>query len=219
MAYTNLRLLYLLDIFRQETDEAHRLTVPQLVDALAERDIAAERKSIYRDIQALIAYGADIRKSAAGYYLEGRAFLPGEVRILAEALRAAPFLTRRRTEDLTNRLGLFLSRHQAQSALTPGLGAPKAQNDEALRSLEALQAAIVAAAKSPLPIGRARVRAASRPTALGPAPMRLSWPRAAAASCAASKARKACRSCPWNASQPCGGTPRPGGPSRRRAPI
>ena len=142
MTYTNLRLLYLLDIFRQETDEAHRLTVPQLVDALAERDIAAERKSIYRDIQALIKYGVDIHKSAAGYYLKGRAFLPGEVRILAEALRAAPFLTRRRTEDLTNRLGLFLSRHQAQSALAPGLGAPKAPNDEALRSLEALQAAI-----------------------------------------------------------------------------
>lgn len=142
MAYTNLRLLYLLDIFRQETDEAHRLTVPQLVDALAQRDIAAERKSIYRDIRALIKYGADIHKSAAGYYLESRAFLPGEVRILAQALRAAPFLTRRRTEDLTNRLGLFLSRHQAQSALVPGLGAPKAPNDETLRSLEALQAAI-----------------------------------------------------------------------------
>lgn len=142
MAYTNLRLLYLLDIFREETDEAHRLTVPQLVDALAERDIAAERKSIYRDIQALIEYGVDIHKSAAGYYLKGRAFPPGEVRILAEALRAAPFLTRRRTEDLTDRLGLFMSRHQAQSALAPGLGAPKAPNDEALRSLEALQAAI-----------------------------------------------------------------------------
>lgn len=142
MAATNLRALYLLDILRQETDESHRLTVPQLVDALARRGIAAERKSLYRDIRGLLAYGADIRKSSGGYYLAGRSFLPGEVRMLAEALRAAPFLTQRRTEALTARLGSFLSRHQAQSALEGGLGAVKAPDDQALRAMEALQAAI-----------------------------------------------------------------------------
>lgn len=142
MAATNLRALYLLDILRQETDGAHRLTVPQLVDALAKRGVAAERKSLYRDIRGLIAYGADIRKSAGGYYLEGRAFSPGEVRILAEALRASTFLTQRRTEALAARLGALLSRHQAQSALEGGLGAAKAPDDQALRAMEALAAAI-----------------------------------------------------------------------------
>lgn len=142
MASNKLKLLYLLDIFRQETDQAHRLTVPQLLEALGERGVIAERKSIYRDIRALMDYGADIRKTPSGYFLEGRSFLPGEARILAEALRAAPFLTQRRTENLIARLGMLLSRYQAETILSSGLGAPKAPDDEALRAMEALRAAI-----------------------------------------------------------------------------
>lgn len=144
MACTNLRPLYLLDILREETDEAHRLTVPQLVDALALRGVAVERKSLYRDIQGLVDYGADIRKTASGYYLASRTLLPAEVQILCDALRAAPFLSRRRTEELVARLGSFLSRHQAAGALGAGMGAPKAPDDEALRTLEGLREAIEA---------------------------------------------------------------------------
>lgn len=142
MASTKLRPLYLLDILRRETDEAHRLTVPQLADALAELGITAERKSLYRDIRGLIEHGADIRKSAAGYYLEGRGFTAREVNLLAEALWCAPFLSRRRTEDLLKRLAPLLSRYQAEDALAGALVGPKAADDEELLALEAVRAAI-----------------------------------------------------------------------------
>ena len=144
MGASNLRALYLMDIFRQETDEAHRLTVPQLAGALAERSIMAERKSLYRDIQGLIDYGMDIRKTASGYYLAGRTFLPSEIEVLAECLRSASFLSHKRSEDLEKRLRMFLSRYQAQSILAAGFGSSKASDDETLRAMEAIKGAISA---------------------------------------------------------------------------
>ena len=43
------KLLTLLRILEQKTDEEHLLNVPQLVELLEQQDILAERKSIYSD--------------------------------------------------------------------------------------------------------------------------------------------------------------------------
>ena len=42
------KLLALLHIFEQQTDEEHLLNVPQLVELLARQGILCERKSVYR---------------------------------------------------------------------------------------------------------------------------------------------------------------------------
>ena len=55
------KLLALLHIFEQQTDEEHLLNVPQLVELLARQGILCERKSVYSDIDALNALGYDIR--------------------------------------------------------------------------------------------------------------------------------------------------------------
>ena len=47
------------------TDERHRMTVPELLEELQRRGITAERKGIYRDIDALIQYGADIKHTGS----------------------------------------------------------------------------------------------------------------------------------------------------------
>ena len=49
------KLLALLRIFEQQTDEEHLLNVPQLVVLLARQGILCERKSVYSDIDALNA--------------------------------------------------------------------------------------------------------------------------------------------------------------------
>lgn len=51
------KLLFLLDYLRQNTDETHTVTTPQIIDHLAANGIRAERKSIYNDIQTLCDYG------------------------------------------------------------------------------------------------------------------------------------------------------------------
>ena len=51
------KLLALLRIFEQQTDENHLLNVPQLVELLEAQGIRCERKSVYSDIEALGAAG------------------------------------------------------------------------------------------------------------------------------------------------------------------
>ena len=51
------KLLTLLRILEQKTDEEHLLNVPQLVELLEQQDILAERKSIYSDIDTLAHLG------------------------------------------------------------------------------------------------------------------------------------------------------------------
>ena len=52
------KLLTLLRILEQKTDEEHLLNVPQLVELLEQQDILAERKSIYSDIDTLRSLGS-----------------------------------------------------------------------------------------------------------------------------------------------------------------
>ena len=46
----------------EQTDEAHGLTTPELIEGLAERGIDAERKSVYRDIETLNLYQERLEK-------------------------------------------------------------------------------------------------------------------------------------------------------------
>ena len=57
------KLLTLLRILEQKTDEEHLLNVPQLVELLEQQDILAERKSIYSDIDTLRSLGYAARTS------------------------------------------------------------------------------------------------------------------------------------------------------------
>ena len=58
-----LKLLYLKDILMEKTDEEHYLKMEEIIKLLSEKEIAAERKSIYNDIEMLRKYGVDIDSS------------------------------------------------------------------------------------------------------------------------------------------------------------
>ena len=48
-----LKLIYLMKILLERTDETHSITMPEIIEALASYDISAERKSLYNDIENL----------------------------------------------------------------------------------------------------------------------------------------------------------------------
>lgn len=84
-----LKLLYLMEIMLQQTDERHPMTVPEMISQLAQRGVSAERKSIYGDLEALRTFGLDIvqtKSKTTGYYVGTRAFETPE---RARNLRAA----------------------------------------------------------------------------------------------------------------------------------
>ena len=52
------KLLYLAKFMQEQTDDSHMLTMPQIINELAEYDIEAQCKSIYDNLAALNGFGA-----------------------------------------------------------------------------------------------------------------------------------------------------------------
>lgn len=110
-----LKLLVLMDIFRQKTDEEHIMSASELCEELEKYDISAERKSIYKDIEVLKEYGLDIiytRNPKNGYFLGLREFEDAEIRLLCDAVQAAAFIPVRKTHALLSKIGSLTSEHQ-----------------------------------------------------------------------------------------------------------
>ena len=64
MTYNNkakLKTLYVKQILEEETDAEHGLSMRQIIERLEQFGIKAERKSVYRDIEVLLEFGATSR--------------------------------------------------------------------------------------------------------------------------------------------------------------
>lgn len=111
-----LKLMLLARLLEQQTDEAHPMSAQQLIAALAEHGIKAERKSIYSDIAALQDLGMDIclqNGKNGGYYLASREFELPELKLLVDAVQASRFLSERKTVQLIRKLETLASRWDA----------------------------------------------------------------------------------------------------------
>lgn len=117
-ANQKLKCLYLRQFLLENTDEAHPVTVSQMIDYLARHDIAAERKSIYDDIDGLRSYGLDIEYRKAqdgGYFIANREFQLPELKLLVDAVQSSKFLSLRKSNELIAKLEKLASRHEAQT--------------------------------------------------------------------------------------------------------
>ncbi len=111
-----LKILYLAKFFLEETDENHIATMPQILSYLKRAGIEAERKSVYSDMEDLELFGFDIvrqRGKNCGYFLGERKFQLPEVRLLVDAVQSSRFLTRKKSEELIDKLRSLASRHEA----------------------------------------------------------------------------------------------------------
>ena len=63
---TKLRFLYIMKTLLEQTDEEHVMSAADLEEALRGYGLAAERKSIYNDIETLEAFGLDIVQVRGG---------------------------------------------------------------------------------------------------------------------------------------------------------
>lgn len=144
------KLLYLADLLRRETDETHGLTVQQMIDELARRDVRAERKSIYDDLQTLTDYGMDIVKLRSGhtcsYALVHRDFELPELKLLVDAVQSSKFLSARKSRELIRKLEGLASWHEAQSLQRQVYvaGRVKSMNESIYYTIDQLHAAISA---------------------------------------------------------------------------
>jgi predicted DNA-binding transcriptional regulator YafY len=139
------KLLILLDLLQRESDEEHPISVPALLEALAQEGIAAERKSVYDDIDTLRARGYDIvLERGRGYYLASRSFELPELKLLVDAVQSSKFISQGKSRVLIGKLEGLCSVHQA-GALQRQVyvsGRVKTMNETVLYTIDAIYDAI-----------------------------------------------------------------------------
>lgn len=151
-ANQKLKCLYLRQFLLENTDEAHPVTVSQMIDYLARHDIAAERKSIYDDIDGLRSYGLDIEYRKAqdgGYFIANREFQLPELKLLVDAVQSSKFLSLRKSNELIVKLEKLASRHEAQALRRQVYVAHriKNMNESIYYNVDALHSAIAAGSR------------------------------------------------------------------------
>ena len=113
-----MRPMYVAQFLARKADDKTSVTTTEILDYLYETyQISADRKTIYRDIKMLRdQFGMDIQKEqyGQGYCLMSRQFELDDLKILAECVYAARFISEKRTEDLIDLLCELCSEQQEE---------------------------------------------------------------------------------------------------------
>ena len=113
-----LKLLYVMRYLLRSSDEAHPVTVQQIIDFLSGEGIPAERKSIYDDVEALRRFGLDIIQVKIGrqngYYVGSREFELPELKLLVDSVQSSKFITYKKTLTLIRKIESLASVYEAQ---------------------------------------------------------------------------------------------------------
>lgn len=142
-----IKLLYIIKILTELTDEDHPLSATEICEKLSAYDITAERKAIYDDIECLISFGYDIistRVPKNGYFLASRDFELPEIYLLGDAVRTAKFISEKKTRELTSKLDGMLSRYQSKKSIN-GIyidNSSKTRNEEIFYNIDSINTAI-----------------------------------------------------------------------------
>ncbi len=141
------KLLYLMELFHEETDEDHPLSRRELEQKLADIGIHAERKSLYHDIETLKHFGMDIayrKEHPEGYYLAQREFELPELKLLVDAVQSSRFITQKKSDALIKKIEKLTSRHEARKLQRQVVVADriKAMNESIYYNVDKLHAAI-----------------------------------------------------------------------------
>jgi hypothetical protein len=143
-----LKLLYLLRILLEQTDENVGLTITQLSTELAKYNVNAARKSLYDDIEALRVFGIDIRVRRdryVKYYIASRDISKVEFKYIIDALCDFDALPSSASYELMTKLiriyGLK-GRIYSEIGDEPTCKTPKNIYDELAKNIELLDDAI-----------------------------------------------------------------------------
>ncbi len=116
-ANQKLKLYYLYRILLEETDDEHKLTLPEIQKRLEMKDISADRKSLYDDMDALRTLGFDVIGEKDGrsflYHLGSKAFEIAEVKLLVDAIQSSKFITEKKSGELIKKLTGLVSNYEA----------------------------------------------------------------------------------------------------------
>ena len=144
-----IKLLYLMKILLENTDDEHGMTLAEISDALGEYGIDAERKTLYNDIEVLCLFGLDIEKrkgKSVTYHVISREFELPELKLLVDAVQSSRFITHKKSNELIKKIEGFASRYEAQELQRQVFVSNriKAMNESIYYNVDALHSAIAA---------------------------------------------------------------------------
>lgn len=143
-----LKLLYIVKILKEETDENHPISTSELIRRLSEYDISVERKTIYSDIEILRDFGMEIMlskcKTNGGYYLLSDDFELAEIKLLVDMVQASRFITSKKSRSLIKKLETLTNIHSAKelSRDVYVIGRAKSENENVFYNVDDIHTAI-----------------------------------------------------------------------------
>ena len=138
------KLIYLIKYLMEQTDSDHKVTMGDILDYLESKEIKAERKSIYSDIEAIRDLGIDVvgEKEGRGfhYYIAARDFEVAELKLLVDAIQSCKFITEKKSRSLIKKLQGLVSVHEAKQLQRHVYmaGRSKTANENILYNIDAI---------------------------------------------------------------------------------
>ena len=93
----------------EKTDEEHYITMPEIMESLAEYDITADRKSIYADLRDLSVLG-----NRYHYHVVNRMLELPELKLLVDAIQSSKFIIEKKANALIKKLEMLVSKYDVQ---------------------------------------------------------------------------------------------------------
>ena len=113
-----IKLLKIMEILQQETDEEHPLKTSDICARLLGMHITCDTRTLGKDMRFLNEQGYEILYRMAGhekaYYVEDRSFSVPELKVLLDAVQAASFITEKKTGELTEKIAALGGSHRAE---------------------------------------------------------------------------------------------------------
>ena len=112
------KLYRLAQIMLERTDEEHYISMPEIMAALSEYDVTADRKSIYNDLRDLSVFGIEVEGEPIGnryhYHVTNRSFELPELKLLVDAIQSSKFITEKKSYALIKKMETLASKYDAQ---------------------------------------------------------------------------------------------------------
>ena len=143
-----LKMLYLVKIFSEETDDLHPLTMSEIITKLAAYGVNANRKTLYLDFDELRNFGFDIITNKSGhdyfYSLGSRDFELPELKLLVDSVQSAKFITDKKSAELIKKLESLVSKYEGKQLHRQVVisGRVKAMNESIYYNVDKLHEAI-----------------------------------------------------------------------------
>ena len=143
-----LKMLYLVQLFSRETDDTHKLTMPEIITKLAAEGVNADRKTLYQDFDELRRFGFDIISEKEGrnyyYYLGSRDFELPELKLLVDSVQSAKFITDKKSDQLIKKLESLVSKYEGSQLHRQVIisGRVKTMNESIYYNVDKIHAAI-----------------------------------------------------------------------------